>query len=444
MSQGVVRLLPAAVVALGIAAPLQGQQADMLVDRVVAVVGNEPILKTQVEVELFRMQSQGTQLPTEPRELRRIQLQIIEELINGELLVQEALRDTSIHITPEEIAEAVDVEFRKVRESIASELEFQAELRKSGFQTPDEYRRWLGDEQRRSLLQTRLIEQLRERGSLDPIPPTEQEMRDYFEARKDVAGRRPATIAWRQIVISPKPSDEAKVQALAKADSIVLELRQGADFAVAARRFSMDPGSRDDGGSLNWFRRGQMQPEFEDVAFSRMMRPGVISNPVETLFGYHIIQVERAQPAEVQARHILIMPDISADDAGRARELADQVRAAVVAGASFDSLQRLHHDKSQFEDTPEVPITQLTPPYTDILASADSGYVSPVVPLESPMGDANRTQYLIIQVTDRRPEGEIRFEDVRDRLRNQLGEELAIQRYLERLRRGTYVEIRDL
>jgi parvulin-like peptidyl-prolyl isomerase len=358
------------------------------------------------------------------------------------LLVQEALRDTAIHITPEEIAEAVDVEFRKVRESIASELEFQAELRKSGFQTPDEYRRWLGDEQRRSLLQTRLIEQLRERGSLDPIPPTEQEMRDYFETRKDVAGRRPATIAWRQIVISPKPSAEAKAQALAKADSIVLELRQGADFATAARRFSMDPGSRDDGGSLNWFRRGQMQPEFEDVAFR--LRPGVVSNPVETLFGYHIIQVERAQPAEVQARHILIMPDISADDARRARELADEAHAAVAAGASFDSLQRLHHDKTQFEDTPEVLVTQLTPPYTDLLANADSGHISPVTPLESPMGDANRTQYLIVQVTDRRPEGEIIFEDVRDRLRNQLGEELAIQRYLERLRRGTYVEIRDL
>jgi peptidyl-prolyl cis-trans isomerase SurA len=170
----------------------------------------------------------------------------------------------------------------------------------------------------------------------------------------------------------------------------------------------------------------------------------VVSNPVETLFGYHIIQVERAQPAEIQARHILIMPDISADDARRAREVAEEVRAAVAAGASFDSLQRLHHDKTQFEDTPEVPITQLTPPYTDLLASADSGYLSPVTPLESPMGDANRTQYLMVQVTDRRPEGEIRFEDIRDRLRNQLGEELAIQRYLERLRRGTYVEIRDL
>jgi len=425
-----------------VAAPAVGQQQPVVVDRVIAVVGNEPILMTQLDVELFRLQSQGVQLPTDETELRRSKLQIVDELINGELLVQEALRDTSIHVTPEEIAAAVDQEFRRIRQSIASELEFNSELRKSGFQTPDEYRRWLGEEQRRSLLQNRLIENLRARDQLEPIPPTEQELREYFEARQEVAGKRPATIAWRQIVISPKPSAEAKARARAKADSIILELRQGADFATAARRFSMDPGSRDQGGSLNWFRRGQMQPEFEAVAFR--LRPGVVSDPVETLFGYHIIQVERAQPAEIQARHILLMPDLTAEDASAARALADRVRAAIVAGASFDSLQRLHHDKTQFDATPDVPVTQLTPPYDTLLASADSGYVTPVTPLASPLGDPNRTQFLIVQVTARRAEGEISFEDVRDRLRTQLGEELAIQRYLTRLRRGTYVEIRDL
>ncbi len=434
-------LVPVFAAATLSAAPLAGQQ-PLVVDRVVAVVGNEPILQTQIDVELFRLQSQGVQVPTEPAELRQLKLQIVDELINGELLVQEALRDTSIHVTPEEIAAAVDQRFRNIRQSIASELEFQSELRKSGFQTSDEYRQWLGEEQRRELLQNRLIESLRAREKLEPIPPTEQELREYFEARKSSAGKRPATIAWRQIVISPKPSAEAKARARAKADSIVLELRQGADFATAARRFSMDPGSRDQGGSLNWFRRGQMQPEFEAVAF--WLKPGQISDPVETLFGYHIIQVERAQPAEVQARHILIMPDLSADDAATARADAEQVRAALAAGASFDSLQRLHHDKTQFDVTPDVPMDQLTPPYDTLLANADSGYVTPVTPLASPLGDPNRTQYLIVQVTARRPEGEIRFEDVRDRLRTQLSEELSIQRYLTRLRRGTYVEIRDL
>jgi len=63
-----------------------------------------------------------------------------------------------------------------------------------------------------------------------------------------------------------------------------------------ARRFSQDPGSKDQGGELNWFRRGVMVPEFERVAFA--LRPGIISDPVETAFGYHIIQLDDVRPAK--------------------------------------------------------------------------------------------------------------------------------------------------
>ena len=101
----------------------------------------------------------------------------------------------------------------------------------------------------------------------------------------------------------------------------MLELRRGADFATAARRFSQDPGSKEQGGSLNWFRRGVMVPEFERVAFG--LKPGVVSDPVESPFGYHIIQVERVQPGEVQARHILLVPEIDSAHVDSARATAD-------------------------------------------------------------------------------------------------------------------------
>jgi peptidyl-prolyl cis-trans isomerase SurA len=408
-----------------------------MVDRVLAVVGNRPVLASQVEEEIFSRESQGAKLPTDPEGMAAIRQQIVSSIIDEELLVQQAQRDTAIKVTDEEIASGVEEQVRKVRGNFISEVDYRAELQKAGFQTPEEYRRWLSDQQRRAAFQNRLVEKLRGEGKLKPVSPTEKEMREFFNEQKASLGARPATLSFRQIVISPKPSPEAKARSKAQADSIVLELRQGADFATAARRFSQDPGSKEQGGSLNWFRRGVMVPEFERVAFA--LKPGVVSDPVESPFGYHIIQVERVQPAEVQARHILLVPEIDSAHVDSARAIAESVRSALEAGASFDSLQRIYHDRSAEREAESVPLTKLPENYAKVIGTADSGTVVPVFTL--PAG--GRDQFVVLQVTGRRPEGEVKYEDVRDRIREQLGQQLAIRRYLDRLRKATYVEIRS-
>ena len=414
------------------------RDTTLVVDRVVAVVGNRPVLASQVDEEIFSRQSQGAKVPTTPEGLNGVRHQIVSSIIDEELLVQQAQRDTSIKVTDEEIASGVEEQVRKVRSNFTSEVDYRAELKKAGFQTPEEYRRWLTDQQRRAAFQNRLIEKLRTDGKLKPVAPTEKEMRAYFEEQKATLGSRPATISFRQIVVSPTPSAGAKLKAKVQADSIVLELRKGADFATAARRFSQDPGSKDQGGSLNWFRRGVMVPEFERVAFA--LKPGVVSDPVESPFGYHIIQVERIQPGEVQARHILIVPQIDSVHVDSARAIADSVHKAVVGGASFDSLQRIYHDRSAERDAESVPVTKLPEAYGKIIGEADSGTVLPVFTMP---GAGGRDQFVVLKVTNRRPEGEVRYEDVRDRIRDQLGQTLAIRRYLDRLRKATYVEIRS-
>jgi peptidyl-prolyl cis-trans isomerase SurA len=407
-----------------------------VVDRVLAVVGNRPVLASQVDEEIFSRQSQGARVPNDPQGLRAIRNQIVSSIIDEELLVQQAQRDTSIKVTDEEIASGVEEQVRKVRSNFTSEVDYATELKKAGFQTPEEYRRWLTDQQRRAAFQNRLIEKLRSEGKLKPVAPTEKEMKEFFEEQKGSLGNRPATISFRQIVVSPNPSPEAKARTKAQADSIVLELRRGADFATAARRFSQDPGSKEQGGSLNWFRRGVMVPEFERVAFA--LKPGVVSDPVESPFGYHIIQVERVQPAEVQARHILLVPVIDSAHVDSARTLADSIRTALLAGASFDSLQRLYHDRSAEREAQSVPVTKLPENYAKTIGEAGVGTVLPVFI----MPGSGRDQFVVLKVTDRRPEGDVKYEDVRDRIRDQLGQQLAIRRYLDRLRKATYVEIR--
>jgi peptidyl-prolyl cis-trans isomerase SurA len=414
------------------------QDSSFVVDRVVAVVGNRPVLASQVDEEMFSRQSQGVKLPTDPQGLDAVRQQIVSSIIDEELLVQQAQRDTSIKVTDEEIASGVEEQVRKVRSNFTSEVEYVAELKKAGFQTPEEYRRWLTDQQRRAAYQNRLIEKLRNDGKLKPVAPTEKEMKQFFEEQKSTLGNRPATLSFRQIVISPAPSPAAKARTKAQADSIVLQLRLGADFATAARRFSQDPGSKEQGGSLNWFRRGVMVPEFERVAFT--LKPGMISDPVESPFGYHIIQVERVQPGEVQARHILLVPEIDSAHIKAARTLADSVQRALVAGASFDSLQRLYHDRSAERQGENVPVTKLPENYAKAIGDAERGTTLPVFTVPS---SGSREQFVVLQVTDRRPEGDIRYDDVRDRIRDQLGQQLAIRRYIDRLRQSTYVDIRS-
>jgi peptidyl-prolyl cis-trans isomerase SurA len=414
------------------------RDTTFVVDRVLAVVGNRPILVSQVDEEIFSRQSQGLKPPQSPQELEALRKQVVQSIIDDELLVQEAERDTTIKVTDQEVSEGVEEQIKKIRSNFNSELDYASELRKAGFQTPDEYRRWLTDQQRRAALQNRLIDERKGSGKLKAVIPTEKEMREYFDQQKGSLEKRPATVSFRQIVVAPQPSAEERQRAYQLADSIATALRHGGDFAVAAKRFSMDSASRELGGSLNWFRRGAMVPEFERVAFA--LKPGVISDPVETPFGFHIIQVERSQPGEVQARHILIMPEITEQEGDSAHRLAESVYQAAKAGASFDSLQRLYHDKPEEREGRDVPITKLPPAYAKAIGNAEEGAVVPPFPLE---GAANRIKYAVVRVTSRRPEGDVRYDDVRDKIRQQLGDQLAVRRYLDVLRKKAYIDVRS-
>jgi peptidyl-prolyl cis-trans isomerase SurA len=416
-----------------------GEPADTIqvVDRVVAVVGNRPILASQVDEAVFQRQGQ-TPLPQSPDSIAALRKIVLNDLVDTELLVQAALRDTTIQLTDAEVAEAVERQYRSVRDRFSSETDFRRELQRAGFPTPEEYRRWLSDEQRRELLQNRLIEARRSAGDIAEVQPTEQELRAYYERFRTQLGQRPATVSFQQIVVSPTPTPEALERARRTADSIAVELRNGADFATAARRFSASPEGQQ-GGSLGWFRRGRMVPEFEQAAFA--LRPGQISDPVKTSFGWHVIQVERVQPAEVNARHVLIAPELTDADRERARLLADSLHRAILAGASFDSLQRRHHDPGQPREAPTVPLDNLPEPYRAPLDSALAGTLVPPFIATDPSG---RIGYAIVRITDRQPAGEVRFEDVRDRIRAQLAQELSIRRYVDRLKRSAYVEVRAL
>jgi len=422
-------------------APLGAQQAPQLVDRVVAVVGTQSILLSDVQEKLLIQQAQnGLQLPPDSASRMALRRQILQGMIDDEVLYQKARRDTSVTVNDADVLSKAEDQARDIRNQYRTEAEFRASIATAGFGTPEEWRRWLTEQQRRSQYQDAYLSKLRQDGKLKPASVTTSDLHDAFRDWQQAMGqrqKRPAMVFFKQIVVAPRPTAEARGRALARAESVLVQLRHGADFETLARRLSEDPGSRDVGGDLGWFRRGTMVDAFDRVAFN--MRAGDISDVVESPFGYHIIKVERVQPGEIKARHILFVPSIDTTNLAVAQKLADSVAALLRAGANFDSLARLYADTTEQIHVDSVERAKLPPLYVLAFDSAAIGQV--IRPFAVGVESANRTKFVVAILTDVQPERDYTFDDLRDMLRQRLTQQKAIQELLRTLRNQTYVSV---
>ncbi|MSR06494.1 MAG: hypothetical protein EXR93_05415 [Gemmatimonadetes bacterium] len=407
------------------------------VDRIAAIVGGKPIMMSQVEEGVNVRRANGA-APATPAALDSVRRSILISLVNLELVVQAAQRDTMIKLQDQAIQQQVDDAIRQIRDQYGSDLEFQRQIKLSGFPGIEDYRRWLYEQKRKEALQTEFTGRLRQKGVIKSVPPTDKEAREYYEATKPLQPKRPASVSFRQIVIGPKPDSSALATAFKRADSLVLQLRKGADFNTLAKRFSEDAATKEQGGELNWFRLGSgMVREFEQAAFA--MRPGQISDPVRSAFGYHIIQVERVEPAEIQARHILIIPVLTQANLEAANTLVDSVARLVRAGVSWDSLSRANDDASEEKLVEGIPRTALPEEYYAVLQDTKAGDIVGPFQVKSTTGVP---KHAIVQFREARPEGEYAFEELRDQIRSRLSDDNAMKRYIETLRKQTYVDIR--
>ena len=407
-------------------------QGPELVDRVVAVVGDTTLLLSDVQEELAQLRASGRPVPTDPQGQSALVQQIVDGRVD-ELIALQAAKREGIQVSDQEAGQIVDREIAEIRGRFPSEDAFRAALAQSGF-TPEEFRAFRVEQTRSRIMVQRFIA----RRTGDALRPavSEEEIRAAFEARKGQLGARPATVSIEQVIVEPVPSDSAKAAARGEAEQVVAELRQGGDFEVLARRFSDDPGSKERGGDLGWFKQGQMVRPFEAVAFA--LRPGDVSGIVETQFGYHVIKLEKVRGGERQARHILIRPEVTDADRARARERADSVLAAARAGASMSTLAERYNTPADQRYAADVPLDRLPPAYGPALEGATAGSVIGPIQVE---GGTNGVGWVVAKVLERQEAGEFTLADLRDQIREALQQEKIQQQVLKDLRGRTYVNI---
>jgi peptidyl-prolyl cis-trans isomerase SurA len=409
-------------------------------DRVVAIVGDVVITQSGLQEKLIQKRQEGATLPTDSTAFHTFVLGAVNELIDEELLLQKG-KDLKIEVPDADVNNTVDKQVKDIRARFSSDAEYRAELQKAGLGTPEEFRRFRADEVRRAETITRTVRKLREDGKIVQANVTDAEVQEAYDRNRATLPKREPSVTWRQIIIAPKPTAAAKERARQKAESLLVELKTGGEFEQLAKRESMDPGSKDNGGDLGWNRRGRMVAEFDRWMFA--LPPGQLSPVIETPFGYHVIRVDRVQPGEVKARHILIAPRVDSADVARAGLAADSVASAWKAGAAFDSLAKKHHDFASAEETTLLtpfPRAQLPAPYQQAFGGKQA---KDMVVFQIPGNATVPGKFVVAQLASVEEGGDLTLAEVKERFRARLAEEGGIKRLMDTLRKGTFVAIRD-
>lgn len=261
-----------------------------VLDKIVAVVDNEFILKSELDFQTNMVAAQRKLDPESP-ELKR---QILNAIIEEKLIYAQANFD-SIIVSDEEVSSRIDYQLKIFQQQYGS-IERVEQIYGMSI---EKIKRELRDEVQKSLM----IQKLQEK-KFHSVEASRREVETFFSEYKDSIGAIPEKVKISHIYKNPKASAVIKDKYRKFAQAILDSLKSGADFAEMAKRYSEDPGSASQGGDLGFVKRGVFYPEFEAVAYS--LQTGQISDVVESPVGFHIIQLMERRGESIKTRHILI------------------------------------------------------------------------------------------------------------------------------------------
>lgn len=311
---------------------LFAQNEKAVIDKVVATVGGEIILLSEVQEQLSYARQQQKNLPDEYGCI------VLQNLLVQKLLVNQAKID-SVDVKDEEVENQLDARIERLRAYFNQDDKAIEEYYGQGV---NEIKQQMRGDMRSQLLAERMQSKITEKATITP-----SEVQRFFRnIPKDSLPFFNAEVEIRELVYKPPVNAEEKAAARARIDELRTRITEnGEDFAELAKKYSDDPGSGSNGGDLGWQKRGTFVPEFEAMVYK--LEPDQISPVIETEFGFHIIQLIERRGNLIHARHILIKPQITEDDLDKAIAKLDSIKNLIQSNnISFSAAVKLFGDKN--------------------------------------------------------------------------------------------------
>ncbi len=286
-----------------------GRAQEMVIDRVVAVVGLNPILQSELEAQYKQMVAAQEAMDDNAR------CKILEDLLYQKLLLAQAQKD-SVEVSEAQLEQELDRRMNYYVQQFGSEERFAAFYGKS----VDDYKSDLRENVRNILLSQQMQSKI-----TGDITVTPNDVRTFYNSiPPDSIPFINAEVEVGQIVSKPKISAEAKKEAKEKIEGIRKRIMKGeSTFTAMAALYSEDPGSANKGGLYEHIQRGQFVPEWDAWAFK--LKPNEISEVFETVYGYFIVQLIERRGNEVDARSLLISPKVDINGMLKAKLLLDTI-----------------------------------------------------------------------------------------------------------------------
>lgn len=318
----------------------QFASGQKIIDRVLAVVEDEIILQSEVEMlaQMFAVQAK-IDPRVEPEKYMEVRKHALNQLIEQYALLAKAIED-SIEIKDEEVDMVLDQQIQELITQYGSEKEMVKALGYSIRKIKEIYRE--------DVRKKGMIDKLKQK-KMQYVKITGKEMEEFYKTYGDSLPGVPDQYEVSHILKTEPPDDKSRNIALEKAYKILKEIRNGADFSEMAKKYSEDEITGPNGGIIGFIRRGDILKEFEDAAFA--LEPGGVSDIVETQLGLHIIKTVEKTDDAVSIQHILIKIKKTEEDETKIINLLKDLKKRIEAGESFEKLAKEYSDDPDVEKT---------------------------------------------------------------------------------------------